>query len=260
MKNHVSKKGSSMATKTLYIDSRTKIAGTHSDFKVSLPEELTLRGARVRVDNIRSTDTFKTVSSRNKFAYFLDGSGGLSSVALDEAAYTGQTFATELAAKSSRTCTYVATSNALQLAYAAATRIIYDDSELKAFPASSFPSGASPDHPNSVNDILGSSASISGSTITFAFITMAPLQDLYLCSNHLMVHDSWMPKGQRNALAKISLPGGFGTTVLAATPENTFFDLGDYVTLKEIDFQLRDYHGSIVGLLTPISFQLIFEC
>ena len=69
-----------------------------------------------------------------------------------------------------------------------------------------------------------------------------------------------MPKGQRNALAKISLPGGFGTTVLAANPENTFFDLGDYVTLKEIHFQLRDYSGSIVDMFSPISFQLIFEC
>ena len=249
-----------MATKTLYIDSRTKISGTHSEFKVSLPEELTLRGARVRVDNIRTTDTFKTISSRNKFAYFLDGSGGLSSVALDEAAYTGSTFATELASKSSRACTYIATSNALQLAYASSTRIIYDDDELKTFPASSFPAGATQDQPNSINDILGSSATISGSTITFAFVTMAPLQDLYLCSNHLMVHDSWMPKGQRNCLAKISLPGGFGTTVEAQTPENTFFDLGDYVTLKEIDFQLRDYNGSIVDLFSPISFQLIFDC
>ena len=249
-----------MATKTLYIDSRTKIAGTHSDFKISLPEELTLRGARLRVDNIRRTHTFKTISSRNKFAYFLDGSGGLSSVALDEAAYTGSTFATELAAKTSRASTYVSTSNALQLAYAAATRIIYDDAELKSFPASSFPAGASANQPNSINDILGSSASISGSTITFSFITMAPLQDLYLCSNHLMVDHSWMPRGQRNALAKISLPGGFGTTVQAATPENIFHDLGDYVTLKEIDFQLRDYNGSTVDLLSPISFQLIFDC
>ena len=138
MMNKTVKKKEGMATKTLYIDSRTKIAGGHSDFKVSLPEELTLRGARVRVDNIRTTDTFKTVSSRNKFAYFLDGSGGLSSVALDEAAYTGNTFATELAAKNSRACTYVATSNALQVAYAASTRIVYDDAELKSFPASSF--------------------------------------------------------------------------------------------------------------------------
>ena len=132
-----------MATKTLYIDSRTKISGNHADFKVSLPEELTLRGARVRVDNIRTTDTFKTVSSRNKLAYFLEG-GGLSSVASDEAVYTGSTFATELAAKSSRACTYVTTSNALQLAYTAATCIIYEDAELKSFPAGSFPAGATP--------------------------------------------------------------------------------------------------------------------
>ena len=75
-----------------------------------------------------------------------------------------------------------------------------------------------------------------------------------------MVDHSWMPRGQRNALAKISLPGGFGTTVQAATPENIFHDLGDYVTLKEIDFQLRDYNGLTVDLLSPISFQLIFDC
>ena len=249
-----------MSTKTLYIDSRTKISGSHSDFRVSLLEQLTLRGARVRVDGIRTTDTFKTVSARNKYAYFLDGSGGLTSVALDEAAYTGSTFATELAAKSSRACTYVATSNALQVAYAAATRIVWDDVELKAFPASSFPAGATPHDPQSINDILGENATVSGSTITFPFVTMAPLQDIYLCSYHLMVHDSWMPNGQRNALAKISLPGGFGTTVEGASPENIFYDLGEHITLKEVDFQLRDHRGYAVPLLAPISFQLIFDC
>ena len=249
-----------MATKTLYIDSRTRISGSHSDFKVSLPEQVTLRGARVRVDGIRTTDTFKTVSTRNRYAYFLDGSGGLSSVALDEAAYTGGTFATELAAKATRTCTYVATSNALQLAYAAATRIIWDDAELLTFPASAFPAGVTPDAPQSINDILGGNATVSGSTITFPFATMAPLVDLYLCSYHLMVHDSWMPNGQRNALAKLSLPGGFGTVVEGASPDNVFFDLGEHITLKGIDFSLRDYKGAVVPLLAPISFQLIFDC
>ena len=37
-------------------------------------------------------------------------------------------------------------------------------------------------------------------------------------------------------------------------------DLGEHLTLKEIDFQVRDYRGAIVPLLAPISFQLIFEC
>jgi len=246
-----------MATKTLYIDSCTKISESHSDFKVSLPEQITMRGARVRVDAIRTIDTFSTVSTRNKYAYFLDGSGGLSSVTLD---YTGGTFATELAAKATRTCTYVATSNAVQLAYAAATRIIWDDTELSTFPASAFPAGATPDNPQSINDILGGNATVSGSTITSPFVTMAPLVDLYLCSYHLMVHDSWMPNGQRNALAKLSLPGGFGAVVEGASPDNMFFDLGEHIKLKEIDFSLRDYKGAVVPLLAPISFQLIFDC
>ena len=249
-----------MATKTLYIDSRAKISGSHSDFKVSLPEQITLRGARVRVDGIRTTDTFKTVSGRNKYAYFLDGSGGLTSVALDDAAYTGGTFATELTSKASRACTYVATSNAIQLAYAAATRIIWDDEELKSFAPSAFPADASPSSPKSINDILGGNATIDGSTISFPFVTMQPLVDLYLTSYHLMVHDAWMPNGQRNALTKFSLHGGFGTVVQGASPENVFFDLGEHITLKELDFSVRDYRGAVVPLLAPISFQLIFDC
>ena len=71
-----------MATKTLYVDSRTRIRGSHADFSVSLPEAMTLRGARLFVDAIRMTDTFPTVSSRNRYVYFLNGSGGLSAYAL----------------------------------------------------------------------------------------------------------------------------------------------------------------------------------
>ena len=55
-----------MTTKTLYVDSRTRIRGSHADFSVSLPEAMTLRGARLFVDAIRTTDTFSTVSSRSR--------------------------------------------------------------------------------------------------------------------------------------------------------------------------------------------------
>ena len=244
---------------SVFIDSRTKISGTHADFRVNLPEQVNLRGARVRVEGIRTTDTAKTINPRHKHAYFLDGAGALTSVALDEAAYTGAQFAAELAAKSGRSSTYLAPSNSLQLSYAPATRIVWEDEELKTFPASSFPAGATPQNPNSINDILGSVGTISGTTITFSFITMAPLQDAYLCSHQLMVHESWMPRGQRNALAKVSLPG-FGLTVHGKTADGVFYNLGEHITLKTVDFQLRDFRGAIVPLTAPISFQLIFEC
>ena len=45
-----------------------------------------------------------------------------------------------------------------------------------------------------------------------------------------------------------------------ASPGDCWYDLGEHLTLKEVDFQLRDYRGAIVPLLAPISFQLIFEC
>ena len=148
------------------------------------------------------------------------------------------------------------------MAYTAATRIVWEDEELKSFPASAFPTDATPDDPKSINDILGSGAMVNSeeTLINFPFVTMAPLQDMYPTSHQLMVHESFMPRGQRYALAKLSLFGGFGTTVGGATPDSVFYDLGEHLTLKEVDFQLRDYRGVVVPLTAPISFQLVFEC
>ena len=110
-----------MTTKTLYIDSRTRIKGTHADFTISLPKQMTLRGARVRVDNIRTTDTFPTVTDTNRFVYLLSPTG-LTVVSLQLGAYTGTTFAAELAAKTGRNCTYLPSNHSLYLGYDDATR------------------------------------------------------------------------------------------------------------------------------------------
>ena len=251
-----------MATKTLYVDSRTRIRGSHADFSISLPEAITLRGARLYVDAIRTTDTFPTVSDRNRYVYFLNGTGGLSAYSLAPGAYTGATFAAELAAKSGRSCTYFPGSNSIRLGYAEGTRLVWRDEELASFLASAFPFGATPHDPKSINDILGGDAVVAqdGASITFPFVTTAPLQDVYLTSHQLMVHDSFMPRGQRYALAKLSLPGGYGTTIQGASPGDCWYNLGEHLTLKEVDFQVRDYRGAIVPMLAPISFQLIFEC
>ena len=116
---------------------------------------MSLRGARVRVENIRMTDTFATVSDRNRYVYFLNGPGSLSAFALSPGAYTGTTFAVELAVKSGRSCTHQPGSNSIQLGYAEGTRIVRKDDELNGFLASAFQFGATPHDPKSVNDILG---------------------------------------------------------------------------------------------------------
>ena len=119
--------------------------------------------------------------------------------------------------KSGRSCTYYPSSNSIQLGYAEGTRIVWKDEELSGFLASALPFGATPHDPKSINDILGGDAVVAEDSITFPFVTMAPLQDLYLTSHQLMVHESFMPRGQRYALAKVSLPGGYGTTVQGAS-------------------------------------------
>ena len=105
------------------------------------------KGARLFVDAIRTTDTFPTVSSRNRYVYFLNGSGGLNAYALTPGAYTGTTFAAELALKSGRSCTYQPSSNSIQLGYAEGTRVVWKDEELSGFVASSFPCGATSHDP-----------------------------------------------------------------------------------------------------------------
>ena len=84
-----------MATKTIFVDSRTRIWGSHADFSVSLPEGITLRGARLFVDAIRTTDTFPTISERNRYAYFRGASNSLWVYTLTPGAYTGASFAAE---------------------------------------------------------------------------------------------------------------------------------------------------------------------
>ncbi len=162
-----------MATKTLHIDSRTKIMGHHADFTVRLPEQTTLQGARVRVDDIRTTDTFPTVMEANKSVYFLSPTG-LTVVSLELGAYTGTTFPAELAAKTGRNCTYFPSNNSIFLGYDEATRIIWQDDELKYFPSAFFPLGVTPQHPKSINGILGSSATAEEGFITFILSPWRP--------------------------------------------------------------------------------------
>ena len=102
------------------------------------------------------------------------GQLGLTVVSLELGAFTGTTFVAELAAKTGRNCTYFPSNNSIFLGYDEATRIIWQDDELKSFPSAFFPIGVTPEHPKSINGILGSSATVQEGFITFDFVTMAP--------------------------------------------------------------------------------------
>ena len=72
----------------LYIDSRMRSEGTDSSFSIGLRESLHPTEHGMRVDKLRLTNSFLT-TDLGRHIYYKDGSGGITSYAIPEQAYTG---------------------------------------------------------------------------------------------------------------------------------------------------------------------------
>jgi hypothetical protein len=243
---------------TVYVDSRYRVRGSDSDFLTSLRETLHLEGpVKYRIDNIRFTDAFLS-TDRGSFVYYLDGAGGLSHSQLPPMAYSGTRLAAFLSSIG-KPSTYSDLTNAITVSTSEDTRIL-TDAELRAFPASSFPPGATPSQPKSINHLLGLSFRDGGSQI-FPFVSMNCFHDLYLRSKTLTSgSDIHGARGDHDPLVKISLNQGVGSIVVWSMPENVFHRLDGPTTLRNLDFSLTDVHGQVVDLRgSSLSFQIYFD-
>ena len=113
---------------TIYVDSRKRVAGSDSDFKVDLGESLRLQSdARLAVYKIR----WPTVSSRRTAtSNWVDAAlGTLNWALLPEGAYTGARLAVWISSNFA-TATYSKTTNSLSVAYDG-NRLILNDLELR---------------------------------------------------------------------------------------------------------------------------------
>ena len=165
-------------TTSLYIDSRFRATGTPSDFTYELAESLNLHGARLRVDEVRFTDSFYTIEETNRNLYFKGVGNTLLIYVLPIMAYNGARLAAQLQYLTNRTCSFSDLTGDLTMANVPASPL--NDDLLRSFPASQFVN-ATPTDPKSCNNILGpGEVSEDGSQIVFHFISMAPYQDLYL--------------------------------------------------------------------------------
>ena len=86
------------------------------------------------------------------------------------------------------------------------------------------PPGASLSDPRSLTAVLGEGTT-SGSTVTWAFVRMAPWTVLYLRSNRLRCENHHGPRGTHDILCSVSLTGGVGTQVEASSPTGTYYNL-----------------------------------
>ena len=75
-------------TQVIWVDSRQRVSGSHSNFEYALRETVHLSDARVRVDKLTFADSFLTTDLGSNL-YYADGNNGFTCVTVPEAAYTG---------------------------------------------------------------------------------------------------------------------------------------------------------------------------
>ena len=243
-------------TQVIWVDSRMRVSGTDSDFEVSLRESVHLSDARVRVDNLTFVDSFLTTDA-GQYLYFGAANNGLSYVSVPQGAYTGFTLASAIQTATGRDTSYSLMTNSISHTLAANAPWL-SDADIAAR-SGAFPSGASPSDPRSLNAVLGEGTT-SGSTVTWAFVRMAPWTVLYLRSNRLRCENHHGPRGTHDILCSVSLTGGVGTQVEASSPTGTYYNLAGGSSCRTMDFRLTDWLGRTVNLRgRPLSFQLIFD-
>ena len=243
-------------TQVIWVDSRMRVSGTDSDFEVSLRESVHLSDARVRVDNMTFVDSFLTTDA-GQYLYFGAANNGFSYVSVPQGAYTGFTLASAIQTATGRDTSYSLMTNSISHTLAANAPWL-SDADI-ASRSGAFPSGASGRDPRSLNAVLGEGTT-SGSTVTWAFVRMAPWTVLYLRSNRLRCENHHGPRGTHDILCSVSLTGGVGTQVEGSSPTGAYYNLAGGSSCRTLDFRLTDWLGRTVNLRgRPLSFQLIFD-
>ena len=232
---------------TIWVDSRKRVAGTDSDFEFDVGETVHLQGsARLGVFKIRVATFLST--DRGTYLYWKDTALGTLNWAQLPGAYTGVRLAAWVSSNFA-SATYVESRNELEVAYDG-NRLILNDQELRTqFPGSgSYPQGATPSKPLSINHLLGPS-----------FVNEAGNPGLHLRADAALrslanAADTVGPLGH-DIVAKIVCKQGVGHIMETDTHENHMVNVRGPITLRYLRFKLTDFEGNVVNLRgTSLSF------
>ncbi|CAE7195794.1 unnamed protein product [Symbiodinium natans] len=232
---------------SLYVDSRMRTQGTDSDFSFDIGESVHIQsGAKLAVYKVRIADAFLS-TDRGTFLYWEDEvAGTLHYAELPVGAYTGPRLAAWISSNFAA-ATYTAETNELDVTYDG-VRLILNDAELRQrFPGTgSYPPGASPSKPLSINHLLGPSY-LTGSVQRFVFVTMNPYSELYLRCPSLANGETTVGPLGHDILCKVVVSKGVGHVMEAETSEGHWVQLHGPITLRHLRFKLTDYQGNVVN-------------
>ena len=245
---------------TIYIDSRKRVAGDDASFEFDIGETLHLQtGAKLSVFKLRVADAFLS-TDRGQYLYWIDEAlQTLNWAVLPIGAYTGSRLAAWISSNYA-SATYVESTNEIGVAYDGNRRILNDYEIRSLFPGTgSYPAGATPSRPLSINHLLGPSF-IDGALQIFTFVTMNPFSELLLrCSTLATAADIKGPLGQ-DIICKMIIDKGVGNIMQTRTDEGHFVKLHGPITLRTLRFKLTDVDGNVVNTRgTSVSFAIFLD-
>jgi hypothetical protein len=245
-----------LGPRKLYIDSRFRATGTHSDFVFQLAQSIEVpHGMVAIIDMVSVPNIFQTVDgTRNKLYLEIYGANP-QVVTLTTGQYNGVTLAVELQAQlnamghGSYTVVYNSATGQLSIV---ASGVVHVRIRERGVP-----------RPFDALEVIGAIEGIDladGFTITLPHhVDIAGTRVLYLCSSTFGHYSSLGPRGESDILRAIYIDASNGSYIVdrLANPFEFIECAGQQ--LQSIRFSLRDGNGQIVDLRgRSIAFSIIF--
>jgi hypothetical protein len=246
----------------VWIDSRARVSGTPENFCSQLLNGL--RGtdvSAVRVDQVRLTNSFRTVELSNCHVY-VKIDGVMRYAVLELGFFSATELAAHLSLRTGLNWEYISWSNSLRCSRETGQFHIMTDAELAMESPWTGPAGTTASQPRSFNDVLRNphGAVVENGTFTTFYLNCSRYDTVYLtCSEFSSRKVHGPTHGRHNILCRIDVNTPLGTVLTGAFPENCSVFVGDFVH-KNLHFQLTDWTGKLVELNDDsLQFCLIVE-
>ena len=228
----------------LVIDSRDRISGTSSNFRIQLPETLVLPpGRRARIDNLRVPQVFPTIQKDTNDTLVVNN-GSARTVTIAKGNYNGAGLATAIQtaltqqAGGTWNCTYDVANIAMTLTCLSSNFTITGGTFAARLLA----------HPYTQT----------ANQYVFSYVSVLGLDILYLSSSKFATQDTVGPQGAHDPLMCGVVDQDYGSVMTFSMPQAVFFDI-PAITTGDLDFQLRDRSYNILSIVPNISFTLSID-
>ena len=227
----------------IFVDSRDRVSGTSCDFRIQLPETLSLEpGHKMRVESLRIPLTIPTIDATNNTIVLLLGATSYT-ITIPQANYSGPTIASVI-------------QGLLNSTAPGSWSVVYDVNNIAMSISCSNPftiTGGT-----YAADLMAHPYTQTANSYSFTYVNMLGLDVCYLCSSKFQTLDLVGPGGSHDTLMACNVAEPYGSVQEFSMGTFSWIDVPRLVT-QSLDFQLRDRYYSVLTMVPNISFVLIID-